>query len=247
MTNGDAGIRCFVAIAIETGGLKLNVEGLPNQRRQGRVDSRWSLLVDSPGLSGASALAKRVQDLHFVASLQVDPAIAAVLIRPGRFEGQAVFDMDLRIAEMDAAGRTALGVTREIKFADDGFLAVELNRKWGWGTPESGADPVEFLKMQNPSLCRLQGELDAVGLALERSFELYICANSLARDPLCWRGCFTLEKSIGKELQMETPLPDGHNLRRRRTVFLEVFTLQFPSASGRGDVLGGLREKKIRR
>ncbi len=58
---------------------KGNVIGLPSERREGHVLIRWNITIERSTLVELPLEAERIENLHFVATLQINAAVRATL------------------------------------------------------------------------------------------------------------------------------------------------------------------------
>ena len=95
----DSRVGDLVTRVVKAGGREPDVIGLPNQRRQAHVHVRRLLAVQAAAFVGHAFQAERVQDLHLVALLDVDAAVAASLAGRIRHVRQSEFQVQTEIVD----------------------------------------------------------------------------------------------------------------------------------------------------
>ena len=79
VTDGNPGIGTFPTIRGKPRGLERDVVRLPGQRRKGHVEVGLPRPVERRALVELTLQSERIEDLHFVAALNVDTTVATGL------------------------------------------------------------------------------------------------------------------------------------------------------------------------
>ena len=103
--HGHASVLRLLAVRELSGG-EIDVVGLPRQRREGHVDVRLFDRRDAAALVVVRLQPERIEHLHFIAALQITPAVAAA--RHERAIRNLKLDVQRAALMLELAGRSLL-------------------------------------------------------------------------------------------------------------------------------------------
>jgi hypothetical protein len=100
----DGRSALLLAIGIDLAGAIFDVVGLPDERRKTHIHVGGPRSVNAAAFVVLAFEPKAIEDLDFIAALQIDAAVAAPLATGRRLKWRAEFDVQLEIGEL-AFGR----------------------------------------------------------------------------------------------------------------------------------------------
>ena len=124
----DDRVGGLLAVGIELGGGELDVIGLPLEGREAHVHLGRGVLVDAAALVIEALEAEAIEDLDFVAVLEVEAAVGATLATAERLERQEEFEVQFEIGEGLLGLRVGFEEAARVDLAVDpgvGVLAVK--------------------------------------------------------------------------------------------------------------------------
>ena len=88
MADGDHSVDGLQASSIKLGGGEIHIVGLPLQGREAHVHLGRGILINPAAFVIEASEAEAVEDLDFIAMLEVEAAISPTLAATERLEGQ---------------------------------------------------------------------------------------------------------------------------------------------------------------
>ena len=227
VADGDDGVGGLLAVLVELGGGEVDVVGLPLQGREAHVHLGRGVLIDAAALVIEALEAEAVEDLDFVAVLEVQAAIGATLAAAERLERQEEFEVQFKISEGLLGLRVGFEEAAGVDLAVDegvGVLSIEEDgRTLGGGEAFGRAVADGALERDAHALDRQPavGEGGGIDVVLEEgAFAVALAFDFDLRGavPTCAR------QAALEEHEAELVFAEGDDVRAH--LGIGVFTLQ---------------------